>query len=347
MATVPRRHEWARRAKGWFLEFRLIPVLLWSYTAVALGTGVAFGSSGTFKPMWFAVALALGGLIQGWVTHAINEIYDWRSGTDRVNGGRALSGGSRVRNLDLLKERDLWWIFGVSTAGVAALTAWVVLARAPWLALLIIGGYALGLAYTIPPIATSYRPLAGEWFGGFPGVLLSGLGAYAIQTLSLSAVAVLALSAHALVCTAMLMVHHYLDAPMDAVAKPPKRTTVVAYGYAWSKRYAAGMASIAAFVYGLLGVLVHPAFLLGSALTVPAVWIHLRIDPRDLKSVTRGELQVIQLGIAAGLATAVGLAPPLWPLLPIAVAGYLLHLAVVSPPAELGRAWRKGPAAQR
>src|SRR5438876_10754210 len=59
VATVPRRHEWARRAKGWFLEFRLIPVLLWSYTAVALGTGVAFGSSGTFNPMWFAVALAL------------------------------------------------------------------------------------------------------------------------------------------------------------------------------------------------------------------------------------------------------------------------------------------------
>ncbi len=347
MATVPRPHEWARRAKGWFLEFRLIPVLLWSYTAVGLGTGVAFRASGTLNPVWFAIALALGGLIQGWVTHAINEIYDWRSGTDRVNEGRALSGGSRVRNLDLLGERDLWWIFAVSTAGVAALTAWVVLVRAPWLALLFIGGYALGLAYTIPPFATSYRPLAGEWLGGFPGVLLSGLGAYAIQTLSLSLVVVLALSAHALVCTAMLMVHHYLDAPMDAAAKPPKRTTVVAFGYAWSKRYAAGMASIAALLYGLLGVLVHPAFLLGAALTVPAVWIHLRIDPRDLKSVTRGELQVIQLGIAAGLATAVGLAPQLWPLLPIAVAGYLLHLAVASPPAELGRAWRKGPVMQR
>src|SRR5256885_531319 len=234
MATVPRGRDWARRAKGWFLEFRLIPVLLWSYTAVGLGTGVAFRASGTLNALWFVVALALGGLIQGWVTHAINEIYDWRSGTDRVNEGRALSGGSRVRNLDLLEERDLWWIFAVSTAGVAALTAWVILVRAPWLALLIVGGYALGLAYTIPPFATSYRPLAGEWLGGVPGVLLSGLGAYAIQTLSLSPVFVLALSA-----------------------------------------------------------------------------------------------------------------PPLWPLLPIAVAGYLLHLAVVSPPAGLGRAWRKGPAVQR
>src|SRR5207249_8091902 len=137
------------------------------------------------------------GLIQGWVTHAINEIYDWRSGTDRVNGGRALSGGSRVRNLDLLEERDLWWIFGVSTAGVAALTAWVVLARAPWLALLIIGGYALGLGYTIPPIATSYRPLAGAWVGGFPGGLLSGLRAYGVQTPSLSPVVASAVSPHA------------------------------------------------------------------------------------------------------------------------------------------------------
>src|SRR3989442_10212040 len=106
-ATVPRRHEWARRAKGWFLEFRLIPVLLWSYTAVALGTGVAFGSSGTFNPMWFAVALPLGGLIQSWVTHPINEIYDWPGGTDRANGGRALSGGSPGRDPHLLEERGL------------------------------------------------------------------------------------------------------------------------------------------------------------------------------------------------------------------------------------------------
>src|SRR3989454_1494664 len=169
MATVPRRRDWARRAKGWFLEFRLIPVLLWSYTAVGLGTGVAFRGSGTLNPLWFVVALALGGLIQGWVTHAINEIYDWRSGTDRVNEGRALSGGSRVRNLDLLEERDLWWIFAVSTAGVAALTAWVILVRAPWLALLIIGGEAAGLPPPNPPLSISVPPPGRAVVGGGPG----------------------------------------------------------------------------------------------------------------------------------------------------------------------------------
>ncbi|MCI4371556.1 MAG: prenyltransferase, partial [Thermoplasmata archaeon] len=156
----------AAKAKGWFLEFRLIPVLLWSYTAVVLGTAVAYHATGTLSPIWFFVALALGGLIQGWVTHAINEIYDWRSGTDRVDGARALSGGSRVRNLALLTERDLWWIFAVSSLLVAALTIWVIVARAAWLAFLIVGGYVLGVIYTLPPIATAYRPLEGEWFGG-------------------------------------------------------------------------------------------------------------------------------------------------------------------------------------
>lgn len=343
MAAIPREGAWARKAKGWFLEFRLIPVLLWSYTAVVLGTAIAYSAMGGLNPLWFVVALALGGLIQGWVTHAINEIYDWRSGTDRIDGPRALSGGSHVRNLALLEEKDLWWIFALSTVAVGILTGWVVVARMPWLALLVIAGYALGLVYTLPPIATAYRPWAGEWLGGFPGVLLSGIGAFAIQTLSLSVVAVTALAAHALVCMSMLVVHHYLDAPMDAAATPPKRTTVVALGLDRSKWYAAGMSAIAALLYAVLGIIVHPAFLLGAALTVPAVWVHLRVEPTDLKSVTRNELRIIQLGIAAGLATAVALAPPLWPMLPLAAAGYLVHLVVVSPPAGLAWAWRKAP----
>ena len=296
---------------------------MWSYTAVLLGTAVGYDATGVLSPISFTVALALGGLIQGWSTHAINEIYDWRSGTDRIDGSRAFSRGSRVRNMALLEERDLWGIFAFASIAVGALTLWVILARAPWLALLVVAGYGLG---------------------GFPGVLLSGLGAFAIQTLSLSWVAATALAAHALVCTSMLMVHHYLDVPMDAAATPPKRTTVVGLGLERSKRYAAGMSATAATLYALLGILAHPGFLLGAILTFPAVAIHLRMEPTDLKSATRDELRIIQLGIAAGLLTAVALAPPLWPMVPLAALGYVVHLVVVAPPAELARAWRRTPA---
>src|SRR3989475_11498556 len=86
---------WRRKALGWFLEFRTIPVLLWSYTAVALGTGLAVFEGARLDSLWLVVAIALAGLIQGWETHAVNEIFDWRSGTDRDRSPRALSGGGK------------------------------------------------------------------------------------------------------------------------------------------------------------------------------------------------------------------------------------------------------------
>src|SRR5207249_9502879 len=105
---------------------------------------------------------------------------------------------------------------------------------------------------------------------------------------TISIIAVLALSAHALVCMGMLIVHHYLDAQMDARALPQKRTSVVALGFRKAKRYAAGMTAIAAILYGALALAVRQEFILGALFTAPAVWIHLRIQPTDLKSVTRG-----------------------------------------------------------
>src|SRR2546427_1183903 len=121
LAAIPPRPSWAGKAKGWFLEFRLIPVLLWSYTAVVLGTAVAFFASGSLNLLWFVVALSLGALIQGWETHAINEIYDWRSGTDQI-GGRGFAGGRHARNFGLLRERALLWIVAPSSGAGPART---------------------------------------------------------------------------------------------------------------------------------------------------------------------------------------------------------------------------------
>ena len=56
---------WRGKALGWFLEFRTIPVLLWSYTSVALGTALAVLDGGRLDPLWFLVAMALAGLVQG------------------------------------------------------------------------------------------------------------------------------------------------------------------------------------------------------------------------------------------------------------------------------------------
>ena len=339
MPEIAHFHPLHRKLLGWFLEFRLIPVLLWSYTSVALGTALAWWERGTFDPTLLVVALALAGLVQGWVTHSVNEIFDWRSGTDRNGRPRALSGGSKVRNLGLLGERDLWVIFAGSSVAVALLSAFVLAVRPAWLLVLIGAGYGLGVAYTLPPVATAYRPFLGEWLGGFPGVLLAGLGAYGIQAGALSWTALAALSAHGLVCTAMLIMHHYQDAPADAMARPPKRTTVVVLGPCGSRRYAALLATLAAAFYAALVILVGPAFLAGVGFTLVAAVVHARTDLTSLASITRSELRIIQLGIAAGLGVSMLLVPSLWPLLPVAAAGYVIHLRAVAPPRELARAW--------
>src|SRR5213594_4845859 len=81
LAAIPPGPRWRRTVKGWFLEFRLIPVLLWSYTAVALGTAIASYEHGVLDWTLYLITLAVAMLVQGFETHAVNEIYDWKSGT--------------------------------------------------------------------------------------------------------------------------------------------------------------------------------------------------------------------------------------------------------------------------
>ncbi|HYS71407.1 MAG TPA: prenyltransferase, partial [Thermoplasmata archaeon] len=175
-----------RRILGVFLEFRLIPVLLWSYTATTLGTALASHEHGAMDWGLYLTTLAVAMLVQGFETHAINEIYDWRSGTDRAQTPRVISGGSKVLNRGLLSIRDLWGIFAVSSALIWTLSAYLFVTRSWTLLVFVLPGYLSGLAYTIPPIRTAYRPLVGELTGGFLGVLLCVLGAYYVQTLTVS-----------------------------------------------------------------------------------------------------------------------------------------------------------------
>ncbi len=325
-----------RLATAVFLEFRTIPVLLWSFTAVALGTAIAVFESGRFDPLVLVLAFAIATLIQGFETHAINEIYDLRSGTDRDPSPRLLSGGSRVLTAGLLSEREMWIVFGVSSALIALATAALVALRGPTIAAFAALGYTTGLVYTLPPIATSYRPFLGEWSGGFLGVFAGGLGAYVAQAGRLSALALLAAGAHAFVCVGMLLVHHYLDRDADLASIPPKRTTVAVLGFPKAKFYtmAVAMAPIPLFTLSLvLGGWPFAIPVIGSLVGLAA---HSRLRPRDPTSVTPGELRIIEAGIAGGVGGAIALAPVLWPLAPVAVAGFLLHLRVgaryVTPP---------------
>jgi 1,4-dihydroxy-2-naphthoate octaprenyltransferase len=315
----------SRLILGVFLEFRLIPVLLWSYTAVTLGTALASYERGVLDWRLYLTTLAIAMLVQGFETHAVNEIYDWKSGTDRAPAPRVLSGGSKVLSRGLLTIRELWAVFAVSSVLIWGLAAYLFGTRSWALIAFVLPGYVSGLLYTLPPVRTAYRPFAGELGGGFLGVLLCVLGGYFVQTLTLSAAAIVAAVGYACVCVAMLLMHHYLDVEADLAATPPKRTTIAVLGREAGKGYTIGYAASATASFALLA-LWSPLFLAAIPFAVVALAAHVRVKPDNPGSVTRSELAVIQAGIATGLAPSIMLAPVLAAIPALAALGYVVHL---------------------
>lgn len=306
--TAERAGRWQRRLAGCYLELRVVPVLLWSFSAITLGSALAWDQAGHVG--WMVAAWVIGLLLQGAVAHCVNELTDWRSGTDRDPAPRVLSGGSKVLRAGLLTERDLVWM-GTGAAVLATGLGLVVAAERGWW-LLAFGAVGIvgAVAYTLPPLAAAYVPFAGEAVAVLC-VWACALGGFAVQTGSISAQVLLVGASHAAFCISMLMFHHYLDSGPDSRAQPPKRTTVVrlggaarAYGLAW-----AGVAAATA----LLGTLIVDVRLVPTAVAgVVAMMLHGRVQLDDPNAVTRAEAIVIGLGIVAAITSGILLAPALW-----------------------------------
>ncbi|MGI9538974.1 MAG: prenyltransferase [Miltoncostaeaceae bacterium] len=322
-----------RRIVGVYLEMRVVPVLLWSFTAITLGTALAAQAEGGFTIPGYLVAVIIGVLLQGFVAHTVNELADWRSGTDRDRAPRVISGGSKVIAAGLLTERELV-VLGV-TAGLAA-AALGLAAAAIWSwALLLYGAVGLvgAVLYTLPPVRAAYRPLWGEGIA-FVCVWACVSGAYLLQTDTLTGAVVLAGGAHAAFCVAMLMMHHYLDRGPDRRAMPPKTTTIVRLGER-ARAYALAWAVVALTLAAAAAVTVHPAFAIMAAAYLVALAPHVVPDLDSPGGVTRAEFAVIVLGIAGGLGTAAALTPSL---------AWVLAVPVVLVPLELRIAgWALAP----
>jgi 1,4-dihydroxy-2-naphthoate octaprenyltransferase len=315
---------------GTYLEIRVIPVMLWSFAGIALGAALA-ADAVDVSLGWFAASVAIGVLLQGLVAHTVNEISDWRSGTDADPAPRVLSGGSKVVSAGLLSERELAWLGAGAALSATALGFAIAAQRGWWL--LAFGGAGLvgAIIYTLPPVRAAYLPFAGELVA-FICVWACVAGSYGVQAGTLSLDAAVVGVAHAAFCVSMLMLHHYLDRGPDARAVPPKITSVVhlgpsarRYGVLWS-----AISAVAAAVATGLDLSTVP--LAGAALI--AVVAHLRVSPDDPKSVTIWESVVIVAGITGALATVALRAPEL---------AWLLAVPVVLAPLELAVARRHLP----
>jgi 1,4-dihydroxy-2-naphthoate octaprenyltransferase len=295
--------------RGLWLEVRVIPVLLWSFSALTVGTALA--AHGRDLRVWYYVgAVVLGALIQGLLAHCVNELADWRSGTDRHPSPRVISGGSKVILAGLLGERALQATFAGAFLVTTVLGLALVAARG--LVVLPFGlvGVAGAILYTLPPVRAAYRPFVGEAIA-FTCLADCVVGAHVLQGGRAVDAATLATAvAVAAYAVGMLMVHHYLDYEADRSATPPKVTSIVRLGLAGGRRYAIGWC-VVALLAAMAGAASEPLLLPLVAGYAIGLMAHVRCRPDDVESVTKNELAIIFAGIAAALSAAALLVPAL------------------------------------
>lgn len=209
--------------RGILQLMRPVPLTVWSVPTIVFGfMSVPSPSSNWAWPLFWAILGAL--VLQGFVTHGLNDLYDWQSGTDQTSQGR-ISGGSKVLSLGLLTPRGIWSLVIAGTivyAGVAgALASWRGWEVWIWAIL----GWIGAVFYSLPPMRFSYRPGLGEWGALFPamasGVALGALAANPTWTNT----STLAVIWYGIFCVASVMQHHFSDIPADWRSIPQKRTT--------------------------------------------------------------------------------------------------------------------------
>jgi 1,4-dihydroxy-2-naphthoate octaprenyltransferase len=255
-----------------FLRATRLPFLTATLIPVMLGSALA-ASSGHFSPLLFLLTLVGAAMIHLAVNTA-NDFFDFKIGADNLNmKPTPYSGGSRVIQYGLLRPSA---IIGISTIYFFAGTGigiYLAIMRATFiLPAIIVAGLFLSVFYTAPPVKLAYRGF-GELavFLGFGPIML--LGAYYVQTSTLSFAALASSVPVGLLTAMILFVNEIPDRDSDREAG--KGTLVVKLKeHSISKVYA----SLLVFVYAsILISIVFRALPLLSIISLITIPLGLRV----------------------------------------------------------------------
>jgi len=260
-----------RLSLGWLLlRTTRLPFLSATLVPVLLGIAVA-ARHGTFN-WWLALVTIVGGSFAHLGINVSNDIFDTLSGADEANvNPTQFSGGSRVLIYDLLTLRQLvalaFGLFGAAAA-IGLYLVWTTASQT----LLWIGvvGIVLGVAYTAPPLKLVYRGLGEIAVAiGFGPVML--LGAYVVQTGSLSWEATVASVPVAILVALILYVNEIPDRVGDAAAGKRTLPVRLPQGVVTGAYLAAALIAFAVVVGGVIGGLLPVPALL-ALLAAPLAW---------------------------------------------------------------------------
>lgn len=286
--------------------FRIIPVLAWSASAVGLGMGLSLYRAGwhEIRFSYLLLLLFIVSMFQGLASHAINDLYDWLSGTDRCSSG-ILSGGTRVIRDNLLQISHLKIISWISLASGIAGGLYLVWIRGLFIAALLLVGIWSTVAYTMPPVRLAYRPLAGEWLGAWPAMVSCTLGTFYVLTGVVTPYAVAGGILHATFSVSWLMQHHLSDIEADLQASPCKLTTVAYVTQKWGACYARyvvmGYFFLLAMTGIILGLFLSPAFLISAAFALICLGLAYLTNTSSIKQITSRQIAMIALSVGHAL----------------------------------------------
>nr|BBH95837.1 1,4-dihydroxy-2-naphthoate octaprenyltransferase [Thermogemmatispora argillosa] len=262
---------------------RTLPVMA---APVVLGAVLAWQEGYSFQWGFFLLTL-VGALAAHLGANVVNDVFDFAAGSDTQarqlqNEGQALATGSQALlsgTASLAEYRRLWIIlFAVALLCGLILSFW-----RPWVVLLAIAGFLLAFFYVAPPLRLAY---IGHGLGELDIFLSFGLlplvGAYYVQTGSISLSAILAALPVGLYTMLVLYFHHFLHWRADR--KVAKKTPVVLLGEVRARQLGAillGLTALLIVLDILLGV--FPWYAILAALTVIPVYLVLRRAQGELK----------------------------------------------------------------
>ena len=166
--------------KIWFMEMRA-PFFTATIVPTVFGAVLAWHEKAAFDPLLFLLTL-IGVLFMHAGTNVVNDYFDYRSGTDRINRNRSpFNGGSPFIVEGVLKP-DQVYRAAISFFAVGGLIG-LVLALSSSLLVIPLGllGAGLGYFYTAPKVDLAAKGVGEIAVGSGFGPLVVG-GAYLVQT---------------------------------------------------------------------------------------------------------------------------------------------------------------------
>ncbi|MFZ5515068.1 MAG: prenyltransferase [Candidatus Zhuqueibacterota bacterium] len=249
------------RAGIWWQAFRFhfVPP---SFLPAILGSFVAWAATGEFS-LWYYAITVLGVTLNHIALNMTDDYFDYLHSVDRAKDREKnpYSGGSGTLTGGLITPQQLHRVFITFYIITIALGLYLSISRG-WL-VFAFGAFGMGCAYfyTAPPIRYGYRGW-GEFSQLINFSVTIGMGAYFVQTLTLSTDALWVLLPLGFMMFAMITINEIPDEEDDRSSG--KRNLVVRFGI-----------KTAVWLYGASMAIAFLIILLAPWLSAATLWIYI------------------------------------------------------------------------